>query len=307
MKSPSLLSRRDGLFAFVAQPRGAFDSDWRSEGAGKRAGSESSLAVRRLHYAGVMQRLASLHARRLAQRLTLLVGATTALVAACDDGPKPGEADAQALGLPGSGGAEGGAAGSPSGGGASVGVGGISAAGGPTIGGKGGTGGSLGVGGSAASGGTAGGGEAGTGGVGGAAQAGTGGSGSKAAQCAGKDGSAPNGWSSTERSPSFGCYCNGIGCCSSHYQCFTPEMLAGRLKSGGSAGSAGGMASDLCPAPHLFKEGGFEPCTGQQPVGMLPPQGDLCCYTFSPGSCCGRPLLDGGEARIAPLVANVWA
>ncbi len=32
--------------------------------------------------------------------------------------------------------------------------------------------------------------------------------------------------------------------------------------------------------------------------------GDKCCYTFCTGSCCGRPLYVGGEARVAPLVAR---
>lgn len=220
------------------------------------------------------------HALRLAQRLTFVVGASTLLVAACDDGPDRGDADRQALGLAGTGGA----------------------------GGGGGTAGAA----AGADSGGAGGGLP-KGGAGGAAQAGNGGYAANQGYCEGKDGPAPESWSSTEPSPSFGCSCISIGCCSSHYQCFTPAMLVDRLKpaaSGGASG-AGGSAGDeppgACPSPERFKEGGFEPCTGQRPTGTLPPQGDLCCYAFRPGGCCGRPLLDEAGPRIAALVRAAWA
>jgi hypothetical protein len=38
-------------------------------------------------------------------------------------------------------------------------------------------------------------------------------------------------------------------------------------------------------------------------------QDNTCCYRFSVGGCCGRPLLRRGAAVVAPLIAGLtgWA
>ena len=127
----------------------------------------------------------------------------------------------------------------------------------------------------------------------------------------------PEGWSSTERSPQYDCdagYPGESGCCAKYDQCFTPELLAPFLpaSAGGAGGAAGqgGEASWQCPTPDEFAQvDGFAVCRGDKPLAQRPSQGGLCCYTFNPGGCCGRPLLDEGLPRVAELVrgGGGWA
>ena len=41
------------------------------------------------------------------------------------------------------------------------------------------------------------------------------------------------------------------------------------------------------------------------PASNVEVEGDRCCYTWCDMACCGRPLLIGGEARLA-AVDGAW-
>lgn len=134
--------------------------------------------------------------------------------------------------------------------------------------------------------------------------------GNSSAECQGKNNPKPARWTSTERSPSYECGCDssGVQCCANHDQCFTRADLAGRTGLAGAGGAADGTA-ERCPRPEEFvSDNSYAVCLGIRPIAQLPDAGALCCYTFAPGDCCGRPLLtQDGVRRLATLrFAEDW-
>jgi len=103
------------------------------------------------------------------------------------------------------------------------------------------------------------------------------------------------------------CWGDWIGVCCSHpEECVDPGTAWGMVVGeggggpGGGAGEAGAAGANDplgCPSAYDLPEGlcyGYE--SGRHHDG-------LCCYSYWSGSCCGRPFVVGGEARVA-LVAQ---
>jgi hypothetical protein len=154
-------------------------------------------------------------------------------------------------------------------------------------------------------------GSGGSGEAGGAAgQGGTAGSAGAAGASTCKD-KLPEPWTSTQPSELFGCceekaaHAKGeitYGCCESFDQCFTPEMIIPKLFPGCEDESA--IYAGSCPNLSCFTGPNFGICQGVIPLVQLPKQGDLCCYGFWKGSCCGRPISVEDTARRSSLTSR---
>lgn len=87
--------------------------------------------------------------------------------------------------------------------------------------------------------------------------------------------------------------------------CFTLAELEYQINNppmggdiGGDAGTAdGGVMLTECPEPGLVQDG----CCNAAVAGPEM-DGELCCYWFCTGACCGRPFTIEGEARLAEVI-----
>lgn len=140
-----------------------------------------------------------------------------------------------------------------------------------------------------------------------AGQGGTAGSAGAAGASTCKD-ELPEPWTSTQPSELFGCckekaaHAKGeitYGCCESFDQCFTAEMLQKKVSA--DCGYVPNTDKQGCPVHECFT-GSI--CTGGYPLKTLPKQGDLCCYGFWQGSCCGRPISVDDTARQSSLTSR---
>jgi hypothetical protein len=114
-------------------------------------------------------------------------------------------------------------------------------------------------------------------------------------------------WVSTEPSELFGCCAEkaaiakgeyATACCETFHQCFTAEMLAERVDP--ECWEETPIDEQGCPKATCFHMKGYV-CTGNSPVSNLPKQGELCCYAYIKGSCCGRPIFVASTARSSSL------
>jgi hypothetical protein len=87
-------------------------------------------------------------------------------------------------------------------------------------------------------------------------------------------------------------------------QCYTLDQIENQINNpfpggdigpdGGTMPDGGGVMLTECPEPSVVMNG----CCNK---GVAGPEieGDLCCYWFCEGACCGRPFTIEGHARIA--------
>ncbi|MBL8742048.1 MAG: ferritin-like domain-containing protein, partial [Myxococcales bacterium] len=111
------------------------------------------------------------------------------------------------------------------------------------------------------------------------------------------------------------CHTNEIGTCCSTQVCLTHAEVDALIVPVGGAAAGGAGAGGAAPAGGAG--GGVDPLacpTGDQLVDDFcfwyngaPPPGEMCCYSYSEGDCCGRPFLVDGRARVATLVeSDAW-
>jgi hypothetical protein len=123
------------------------------------------------------------------------------------------------------------------------------------------------------------------------------------------------------------CYDSGVGVCCSEPRCLSVTEaweLAGRNSAGGSGGSTAGAGGEAgaesvagagneagaggvgdVPLPSSCPTGadlGFRLCYWYE--GEPTPVDGQCCYEFTSGSCCGRPFVVHGEARLPVVVSR---
>lgn len=138
-------------------------------------------------------------------------------------------------------------------------------------------------------------------------------------------GGAGTGATSTQGGGPSNCFTDEIGTCCTNPVCFSHEQVdallaqaamggaggiggtSGTGGAGGAGGAAagggqgGGAASLACP------DGSQLPWDVCESYAGAPPPGEMCCYDYTTGDCCGRPFLVGGAARVAPLVeGDAW-
>lgn len=94
-------------------------------------------------------------------------------------------------------------------------------------------------------------------------------------------------------------------------QCFTLDQIENQINNpfpGGEVGvdggtdagpDGGGVMLTECPEPSIVRDG----CCN---AGVSGPEieGDLCCYYFCTGACCGRAFTIEGQARVAETMAR---
>lgn len=138
-------------------------------------------------------------------------------------------------------------------------------------------------------------------GCGGTIETGGGGSGS-----AGNSGSGGNGGnvSSSGNGSTSGAPMCSIG--NPMRQCYTLDQIENQINNpfpGGDVGvdggtdagpDGGGVMLTECPEPSVVRDGCCNPGVSGPEI-----EGDLCCYYFCTGACCGRAFTIEGQARVA--------
>jgi hypothetical protein len=88
-------------------------------------------------------------------------------------------------------------------------------------------------------------------------------------------------------------------------QCFTLDELEAQINYpgpwGGDAAEDAGTDAWIEVTDCLPREQVIDGCCNSASYGPQK-QGELCCYAFCPGACCGRAFVIDGQARLAPSV-----
>jgi len=97
-------------------------------------------------------------------------------------------------------------------------------------------------------------------------------------------------------------------------QCYTLDQIENQINNpfpGGDVGpdagtdagpDGGGVMLTECPEPSIVQNGCCNPGVSGPEI-----EGDLCCYWFCEGACCGRPFTIEGHARVADTtMRNDW-
>jgi hypothetical protein len=92
------------------------------------------------------------------------------------------------------------------------------------------------------------------------------------------------------------CFNSGVGVCCTNPSCMSPEkawQIVADAGVGSDAGSDGGDGGSVCPDAASMPSGLCYWYGG----GTF--ENGACCYQYTSGSCCGRPFVIGGVARLA--------